>query len=169
MIGPAARIVPDDPAIRLKSASAADERFLRHLFNAVRAADFAAAGLPQATLDMLLEQQYRAQAMGYTAQFPDAVSLIVLHRDQPVGRVMLTAGGRRWHLIDIVLLPSSRGQGIGRDLIEAIARAATDKAARELTLSVLFSNAGARRLYARLGFIETGGDIHLTMTKQLDA
>jgi len=117
---------------------------------------------------MLLEQQYRAQTVGYAAQFPDAGSLIILHRDEPVGRVLLVTGERRWHLVDIALQPASRGRGIGSAIIEAIARAATDAGARELTLSVLFSNA-ARRLYARLGFTETGGDVHVTMTKRLDA
>jgi len=160
--------VPRDPATRARLAVPTDEPFLRDLHKSARAADFAAAGLPPATLDMLLEQQYCAQTLGYVAQFPDARSLIILHRDEPVGRVMLTAGERRWHLIDIALLPSSRGQGIGSAIIEAIARAATEADARELTLSVLFSNA-ARRLYARLGFAETGGDVHVAMTKRLDA
>jgi ribosomal protein S18 acetylase RimI-like enzyme len=165
----AALIVPRDPATRLRIASAQDEPFVRRLFHAARARDFAAAGLPQAALDILLEQQFRAQAIGYAAQFPDAVSMVVLHRDDPVGRLMLLARDRSWHVIDIVLLPSARGQGIGTDLIEATARAAAESGARELTLSVLFSNVGARRLYGRLGFTETGGDVHVTMTKRLDA
>lgn len=168
MIAPG-QIVPRDPATRVRLAAPADEPFLRDLHRSSRGADFAAADLPPATLDMLLEQQYRAQALGYAAQFPDARSLIILHRDEPVGRVLLVVGERRWHLIDIALLSSARGQGIGSATIEAIARAATDTDARELTLSVLFSNAAARRLYVRLGFTETGGDVHVTMTKRLDA
>jgi ribosomal protein S18 acetylase RimI-like enzyme len=167
MIAPAL-IVPRDPATRVRLAAPADEPFLRHLHKGTRAADFAAAGLPPAMLDTLLEQQYRAQAAGYAAQFPDARSLIILHRDEPVGRVLLAAGERRWHVIDIALQPASRDRGIGSAIIEAIARAATDAGARELTLSVLFSNEAARRLYARLGFTETGGDVHVTMTKRLD-
>ena len=168
MIAPG-QIVPRDPETRVRLAAPADEPFLRNLHKSVRAADFAAAGLPPATLDMLLEQQYRAQTVGYAAQFPDAGSLIILHRDEPVGRVLLVAGERRWHLVDVALQPASRGRGIGSAIIEAIARAATDADARELTLSVLFGNDAARRLYARLGFTETGGDVHVTMTKRLDA
>jgi ribosomal protein S18 acetylase RimI-like enzyme len=166
MVAPA-RIVPRDPDTRLRPASAEDEPFVRSLFQAARARDFAAAGLPQATLDMLLEQQFRAQASGYAAQFPGAVSLIVQHRDESVGRLMLLAGDAGWHVIDILLLPSARGQGIGTDVIEAVARAATEAGAHKVTLSVLFSNAGARRLYGRLGFAETGGGVHVPMTKQL--
>jgi ribosomal protein S18 acetylase RimI-like enzyme len=168
MIAPAL-IVPRDPETRVRLAAPADEPFLRNLHNGARAAEFAAAGLPPATLDMLLEQQYRAQTLGYAAQFPDAGSLIILHRDEPVGRVLLVAGEHRWHLVDIALLPSARGRGIGTDVIETIARAATEAGAHKVTLSVLFSNAGARQLYGRLGFAETGGDVHVTMTKRLDA
>jgi predicted GNAT family acetyltransferase len=61
-----------------------------------------------------------------------------------------------------------RGQGIGTDIIEAVARAAREKAASELVLSVLSTNAAARRLYLRLGFAERGGDAYVEMAKTLD-
>jgi ribosomal protein S18 acetylase RimI-like enzyme len=163
----AARIAPRHSATQLRPANAADGPFVKRLFCAARAGDFAAAGLPQVTLDLLLEQQFRAQAAGYAAQFPDAASLIVLHRDAPVGRLMLVAGQRCWHIIDIVLMPSVRGQGIGRDIIEAVISAATAAGAREITLSVLFSNVAARRLYERHGFVETGDGVHIPMAKPL--
>jgi len=163
----AAQVAPRDPTTQLRPASAEDDPFVRRLFHAARAADFAAAGLPQATLDMLLEQQFRAQATGYAAQFPGAVSLIVQRHDEPVGRLMLLAGAAGWHIIDLLLLPSARGQAIGTDVIEAVARAATEAGAHEVTLSVLFNNTGARRLYGRLGFVETGGGVHVPMTKHL--
>jgi ribosomal protein S18 acetylase RimI-like enzyme len=137
------------------------------LYKTTRAGDFTTAGLPQAALERLLEQQFRAQAAGYASQFPDAVSLIVLRRDEPVGRLILLAGDQHWHIIDIALLPSARGQGIGTGIIEAVASAAHRRGAREVTLSVLFSNAGARRLYGRLGFTETGDGVHVPMAKRL--
>jgi ribosomal protein S18 acetylase RimI-like enzyme len=166
-IDAAARIAPSDPALSLRPACAADAPFIRRLFKTARAGDFAAAGLPDAALDMLLEQQFRAQTGGYAAQFPDAVSLIVLHRDQPVGRLMLVTGELSWHVVDIVLLPSARGRGIGTDLIEAILRAAAAEGAGSVTLSVLAGNAAARKLYGRLGFAETGEGVHIPMAKRL--
>jgi len=105
--------------------------------------------LPQASLDTLLEQQYRAQAAGYAAQFPDAVTLIVLRGDEPVGRLILAAGDQRWRIVDIVLLPGVRGRGIGSDIFDAIARVARESGVHELSLSVLSTNVAARRLYAR--------------------
>jgi ribosomal protein S18 acetylase RimI-like enzyme len=162
-----AGIVLRDAATGLRSAAAADQPFIRQLFKASRAGEFSAAGLPEAALDILLEQQFRAQAAGYAAQFPQALSLIVLYQDEPIGRLILQIGESRWHVIDVVLLPSTRGRGIGTDLIEAVARAAQHQGARELNLTVLSGNAAARRLYARLGFIETASGAHIAMSKPL--
>jgi ribosomal protein S18 acetylase RimI-like enzyme len=167
VIEAATRIVPRNPATLLRLATVSDEPFVRHLFDTARAGDFAAAGLPEAALELLLAQQFRVQAAGYAAQFPDAMSLIVLHRDAPVGRLMLVAGQRSWHIVDIVLLPSVRKQGIGTDIIEAVISAAIADGAREITLSVLSSNAAARRLYARLGFVATGDGVHIPMARTL--
>ena len=165
--GVAARIVPRGSATSLRLATADDVPFIRSLFHASRADVFLAAGLPQATLDLLLEQQFQAQARGYAAQFPDAISLIVLDRDEPVGKLILLTGDRCWRVIDIVLLPAARGRGIGTGVIEAVLRAATAEGALEVALSVLFDNTGARRLYGRLGFSQTGEGLYIPMTKQL--
>ena len=162
-----AGIVLRDAATGLRPAAAADQPFIRQLFKTARPGEFKAAGLPDAALDILLEQQFRAQAAGYAAQFPQALSLIVLHRDEPIGRLMLQIGRNSWHVIDVVLLPSARGRGIGTDLIGAVARAAQHQGARELNLTVLSGNAAARRLYARLGFIETASGAHIAMSKPL--
>lgn len=164
----AAQFVLRDPLTRLRPAEAADQPFIRHLFKTVRAEDFAGAGLPQAALDTLLELQYRAQAAGYAARFPDAAVLIVLREEEPIGRLILAARDSRWRIVDIVLLPTARGRGIGTDIFEAIARAAHEAGACELTLSVLSTNVGARRLYARLGFCEDNSEPYIEMTRHLD-
>ena len=167
LIGDWARIVPNDPATRLRLAASGDEAFVVRLFKTARADDFATAGMPPAALEVLLEQQFRAQAAGYATQFPDAATLVVLHRDEPIGRLILLASERSWHIVDILLLPTARGRSIGTDIIEAIVRAAAGEGASEVGLSVLFSNAAARRLYGRLGFAETGEGIHIPMAKRL--
>lgn len=146
-----------------------DEPFLRQLFRSVRADDFAA--FQAEILDKLLEQQFRSQTAGYAAQFPDAVSLIILHRDEAVGRLILAVSDHRWHIADIALLTAARGQGIGTDLIQAVARAASDAGAREVSLSVFATNTAARRLYLRLGFAETAemaDRAYISMAKSLN-
>lgn len=164
----AARIVPRDADTRLRPAASADEPFARDLYMSSRAAEFAAAGLAPSALATLLDQQLRAQGAGYAAQFPDAITFTVVRTGQPVGRLILRVGDRCWRIIDILLHPSVRGQGIGTDIIEAIARAARGHGAGELGLAVLATNAAARRLYLRLGFVERGGEAHVEMTRALD-
>jgi GNAT superfamily N-acetyltransferase len=160
-------VVPRDPATQLRPATAKDDPFIVHLFKTARAEDFAAADLPAPVLDMLLEQQLLAQRRGYALQFPGAISLVVLHHDEPVGRLIVDATGRSWRLVDIVLLPSWRGQGIGGELIDVLARTAQTAKADELCLTVLRTNVAARRLYDRLGFVETGrDDTHIAMARR---
>jgi len=162
-------VVPLDPATQLRPATAQDGPFIAHLFKTARAEDFAAAALPAPVLDMLLEQQFLAQTRGYALQYPGAISLIALRHDEPVGRLILEATCRSWRLVDIVLLPSWRGQGIGGDLMEAVARAAQAGEADELCLAVLATNVAARRLYERLGFVETGqDDTHIAMARRFE-
>jgi GNAT superfamily N-acetyltransferase len=163
-----ASIVPRSPAIRLRRADSDDEPFMRHLHRIHRGSEFAAAALPKATLEALLDQQFRAQSSGYAVRFPDAITLVIVRQDEPVGRLILAIGDRTWRMVDILLLPSMRGQGIGTDIIEAVANAARAKAASDFVLSVLAINAAARRLYLRLGFAERGGDAHIEMGKTLD-
>jgi ribosomal protein S18 acetylase RimI-like enzyme len=163
----ATRICPSDPQTRLRAATAADEDFVRHLFKTVRAGQFAAANLSAELLDILLDQQFRAQTAGYAAQFPHAESMIVTQAEISVGRLIVHTDRECWHIVDIALMPAVRGRGLGTDVIEAVARAAAGAAARELSLSVLSGNIAARRLYARLGFTAIGDDAYITMTRPL--
>ena len=52
--------------------------------------------------------------------------------------------------------PDVAGRGIGRALVEAAVAAAQRRGARKVTLRVLGTNAVARRIYARCGFVKEG-------------
>lgn len=144
-----------------------DEPFVRHLFKTARAESFAVAGLPPAALDTLLEQQFRAQSAGYAAQCPDAVSLLIVQRDEPIGRLILHCTTQCLHIIDIVLLPAERRHGVGTKIIDALEARARQRGVAALTLAVLISNVAARRFYLRQGFAESGeaGAAHIAMRK----
>jgi GNAT superfamily N-acetyltransferase len=67
------------------------------------------------------------------------------------GVVALSKRGSRVWFVDVVYVrPEARGRGVGADLIRAAAEQLGSDAVLEL--DVLESNAGARRLYERLGF-----------------
>jgi GNAT superfamily N-acetyltransferase len=57
-------------------------------------------------------------------------------------------------LFDIVVAAERRGQGLGGRMIGALLGWAAERGARRAYLQVVASNAPARRLYDRLGFVE---------------
>jgi ribosomal-protein-alanine N-acetyltransferase len=60
------------------------------------------------------------------------------------------------HINNVALRPAYRNQGLGTALMDHVMREARELGARRATLEVRASNAGARRLYERLGFYVAG-------------
>ncbi|MHB0775649.1 N-acetyltransferase family protein [Halomonas sp. WWR20] len=60
--------------------------------------------------------------------------------------------GPRWTLADLYVLPEARGQGIGRELMQAATELAVDQGVRRLTLNTQTHNHPAQRLYESLGW-----------------
>ena len=112
---------------------------------------------------------YERPAAPVAAQFPDAVSLLIVQRDEPIGRLILHRAAQHWHIIDIVLLPTERGHGIGSAIIDALEADARQQGVGALTLSVLATNVATHRFYLRQGFAESGqtGAAHIAMRKDL--
>ena len=70
-----------------------------------------------------------------------------------VGLAALDKKDERTWLLDILYVkPGARGKGLGVELVRAAAEYVQSQGAERLALDVLESNAGARRLYDRLGF-----------------
>ena len=59
-------------------------------------------------------------------------------------------------LLELGVCPRSRGRGLGTALLEAVAAETLRGGDGTVLLEVRVSNAAARRLYARLGFVEAG-------------
>jgi ribosomal protein S18 acetylase RimI-like enzyme len=156
--------------LAVRPAAGDDEVFLRSLFAEDRGALFAV--LPAEMARQMLAMQFRARALDYDRRWPDRAQGLVAAAGAPVGRIELAwngppAGGDTdgpatggtsvgqsgdLHLIDLALICAVRNHGIGTALIEAVIEAATAAGARRLRLSVMSGNAGALRLYRRLGF-----------------
>jgi ribosomal protein S18 acetylase RimI-like enzyme len=67
-------------------------------------------------------------------------------------------------LYDIVVSPEHRGQGIGRQLLDATLAALAERGAPRVILSTAEQNEPARRMFARAGFRRT----MVEMTRELD-
>jgi ribosomal protein S18 acetylase RimI-like enzyme len=158
---PRPRAVPESLAravagrgLELRWARDADRPALMALYATTRADELAGQPWPESTKSQFVAQQYELQHRHFVERFPAAEFLVVQRADVVVGRLYLDRSPQaaRDLVVDICLAPEWRGEGIGGALLRA---AQTDAAARGrgVELHVLAWNAGARRLYERLGFV----------------
>lgn len=130
---------------RLRPTGPPDDGLCAAIFADVRGSEL--GGWPPAQAAAFLAQQRRARDLGYAAQFPGHRDEIIEVAGVPVGRLLTATDAGVLRVIDISLLTTARGEGIGtavlRDLMaghEAVA------------LRVARGNPAAE-WYRRLGFI----------------
>lgn len=139
-----------DHDITLRPASPADEPFLYQVYASTRLEELAPLPWDEAQRQAFLTMQFAAQRQHYHTQYAGASFELILHRGEPIGRLYVARWPEEIRLIDIALLPASRGRGIGTALIaDVLAEAA--RARTYVRLHVEPSNR-ALRLYQRLGF-----------------
>lgn len=163
-----------DRPLTVRPVTPDDETLCRDLFSADRGAMFEPLGLPRPALRALLDQQWAAQRASFADTYPDAEHLVIVRHDVTVGRLIVAArasgdGRRKLVVVDILIAPTARNAGIGSAVLRSLEGAALAQGASQIELSVLASNAGARRLYQRLGYVEGDGDAHLPLIKPLAA
>lgn len=147
------------PAVRLRPGTEADLEFLRRLHHA--------AMRPH------VERAWGAwDEADQRRRFYDTTDArtheIVLLDDEPVGCQWVREHDDAIELVRMYLMPAWQGRGIGTRLVAALRRRAAE-AGLPLRLRVLRENP-ARRLYARLGFTETGEtEWHVEMEAAPDA
>lgn len=127
-----------------------DLPFVAELYASTRREEVAQTGWPAEMQVAFLMQQHEAQHRHYSRHYGDAEWLIVERGDGAIGRLYLRDEAAALNVIDISLVPDSRGQGIGG----AILRDVLDQAAnlgKGVSIHVEKLNP-ARRLYDRLGF-----------------
>ncbi|SDF11710.1 ribosomal protein S18-alanine N-acetyltransferase [Sporomusa acidovorans] len=96
------------------------------------------------------------------AAFEEEMENDLAHYLVVVGECKLMGYGGFWlvldeaHVTNIALSPPYQGRGLGSLLLEHMIFAAKSLGAVSMTLEVRPSNAAARKLYARRGFVERG-------------
>ena len=142
--------MPADSSLRLRPITPEDDPFLAGLYASTRAEELAVTGWSAEETAAFCRQQFDAQSVHYTENYPGA-SLQVIERDgEPIGRLYVARWAREIRIMDIALLPQHRGSGIGTQLLRELQDEARS-AEKSLTIHVERFNP-ALRLYERLGF-----------------
>ena len=86
----------------------------------------------------------------------DALFLVAELKDAVAGYVVALDAADEGEILNVAVTPSARRAGIGRSLVHAVISALAERGVRQIYLEVRESNAGARAMYAALGFQEVG-------------
>lgn len=136
--------------VSLRPITPADISFLASVYASTRAEELAVTGWSEEDKAVFCRRQFDAQSAHYRENYPGA-SLQIIERDGiSIGRLYVAHWEREIRIMDIALLPESRGSGIGTKLLRGLQEQASS-AGKSLTIHVERFNP-ALKLYQRLGF-----------------
>lgn len=143
-----------------------DIGLLRALFASARRDELALMGWGPEEQRSFVDLQLRAREQHRRATRPDADLGILTLDGVPVGQLDLDRTDASIEVVEIAVVPGLQGHGVGTAVLGQVLSEA-DEADLSVYLNVEHANAGARRLYERLGFVETGpvGPLHLAMER----
>ena len=105
-----------------------------------------------------LDPDVRAQLIPGLRRHPTTLIFLAFDGEQPVGAAVCFIGFSTFaakpliNIHDFVVLPTSRGKGIGRQLLRAVEAKARELGCCKLTLEVMDKNHQAVRMYQATGF-----------------
>lgn len=141
--------------LNFRPETPADAGFIQQLYAEMRWKELAQVTWPDEHKLLFLAQQCAAQRQHYARAYYDAEFLVIERADTAIGRLYLYRGAPQdIRIVDIGLLMAWRNQGLGRHILEAVFAEAR-ATGRNVSIHVEIFNP-ARRLYDRLGFVETG-------------
>lgn len=145
--------------IALRPQAPGDRDFLRRLYGMQRAAELLRVAWPAAEKQRFLDAQFAAQSAHFAANHPRADLLVITLADpadapRDIGRLYIGRTGPDWQLLEIALLPSLQGGGLGSAMIGWLIGAARAAGAAAVDLHVAIDNPRAEALYRRLGFAD---------------
>ncbi len=106
----------------------------------------------------LFDNGWDEASMARSLAHPGSLALIATTMEAPhvIGFILAQAAADEAEILSVGVIPEWQRQGVGARLVEALRRAAHRAGASRMFLDVAVSNAAARQLYSRAGFIEIG-------------
>jgi len=116
-----------------------------------------AAAIAQAH-QLLFPEPWDEAAIAKLVSHPGSIGLVATRASPQdiVGFALAVAAADEAEILSLGVVPACQRQGIGRDLVDGIKRAARRDGARALFLEVAIGNTAAVALYAANGFAEAG-------------
>lgn len=144
-----------DTPFLLRAYTLEDEPFLFDLYASTRADELKVVPWTDEQKLQFLRMQFKARRAHYEAHYPNARhDIITTSSGQPLGRLLVYETRDAICIVDIAMMPESRGKGIGTCLIRRLQEEAATKN-KPLRMHVEQMNP-ALRLYQRLGFKVSG-------------
>ena len=129
--------------LTFRPATEADIPWLLDLRRQTMSPHLAASGVPSSEAEHLR----RIHASFHCAS-------VILQAGDPIGLLKVVREGSQWDLVQVQLLPSLQGKGVGTKILQSLIEEARSNGA-SLRLSVLKANP-ARHLYEPVGFAVVG-------------
>lgn len=144
------------PSIEIRPATADDTRLLFEVYASTRVDELAPVPWTSEQKLQFIAFQFQSQGEHYRQMFPAATFDVIEVDGTGAGRLYVNRTDATIHVIDIALLPSARGRGVGTKILRDLCSEGEAKGV-PVTISVEKFNP-AKRLYERLGFrmIEDG-------------
>lgn len=136
--------------VAYRPATDGDLPLLALIYASTRVEEVAQTGWEPELQRQFLIHQFDAQHRHYRQHYPNAEWLVIERGGAAVGRLYIEEWPDQIRLIDIALLPDSRGGGVGGAILSDLMDSARS-AGKPLTIHVERNNP-AMRLYRRLGF-----------------
>lgn len=150
--------------VHARPVQATDEAFLRALHASTHAEQMRATGWSPSRCRAFLDQQFDFQQHHQRAQYPQALFLLLHDDDGPFGRLSWHGAGPCARLIELSLMPSRRGRGLGSAIFALLAELA-DQRGQCIRLHVEPDHP-ALRLCQRFGFeVEQTDHVHLGLRR----
>jgi ribosomal protein S18 acetylase RimI-like enzyme len=143
--------------VRCRRETPEDEPFVRQLLAAAIGEDLGALGWPEPARAHLTGLQYQARRSSVRSLPGVSASEIIVADGEDAGWLLTVDLEEEIQIVEIVVLPARRGQGVGSAAIRIVLGRADDRQ-KPVRLGVNGTNARAIHLYERLGFRTTHRD-----------
>jgi ribosomal protein S18 acetylase RimI-like enzyme len=138
----------------LRPSGPDDRDFLLRVYASTREEELRLVDWSDEQKDAFVRMQFEAQDAYYREHYEPATFDVIEANGEPAGRLYVARWEDEIRIVDLALLPEYRSRGIGtallNDLLEEGARTG-----KRVSIHVEMNNP-ARRLYERLGFVESG-------------